>query len=289
MIGSLLMTCATSLASSGIAEPSVPKEEPAAITSATSSVKIEDYALIYSYKPVTILESEDGYAYVEQKVYKMPYTERSNLYIYNLSVTFVPGYQARLNDSLQTNDKPFVDGYLKTGYFHAKLGTYNEGWRKSGNIKVLTSWPCSSNVSTTITSKFGFTLSKEYTKGQSIELGNGGLLKVEASSEKSTKLSFTFEKTKSSTVDDPGLSYQADPHDGEKMQWSYLVENPKIAGALSYNIDCHILFEMDNSATNMSSDAFRCYYDISYQNTDKNGRKSFPKQLFENGSFGYFY
>ncbi len=289
MIGSLLMTCATSLASSGIAEPLAPKEEPAAVSSTSTSLNVEDYALIYSYKPVTILESEDGYAYVEQKVYKLPYTERSNLYIYNPSVTFVPGYQAKLNNSLQVNGKPFAEGYLKNGYFHAKLGAYNEGWRKSGNIKVLTSWPRSSNVSTTITSKFGFTLSKEYTKGQSIELGNGGLIKIEASSEQSTKLSFAFEKSKSSTVDDPALSYQADRENGDKMQWSYLVENHKVAGALSYNIDCHILFEMDNSATNMSSDAFRCYYDICYQNTKKNGHSLFAKQLFDNGSLGYFY
>lgn len=78
MIGSLLMTCATSLASSGIAEPLAPKEESAAVCSTSTSINVDDYALIYSYKPVTILESEDEYAYVEQKVYKLPYTERSN-------------------------------------------------------------------------------------------------------------------------------------------------------------------------------------------------------------------
>ncbi len=42
-------------------------------------------------------------------------------------------------------------------------------------------------------------------------------------------------------------------------------------------------------ATNMSSDAFRCYYDICYQNTKKNGHSLFAKQLFDNGSLGYFY
>ncbi len=286
MTTSLLLTILTSVSSGNPAGYLQPQS-----TNANDGFGFE---LIKRINPIKVLESDCGYAYVEMDLYKSPYTDKSNLYLLNSKVNFTPGIIPQIHGDRQDDGSKFKEAYLKYGGFDFELEQYNEGWRRSGNISIKASWPYSTNVSTTISSSFSKTLSFGISNGQSTGNLNGGFLSVEANSMFTTSVAYQFTKTLSSVTADPMLSHQYSPQSVENLEWTYITQNPEVAGTITYNVNSYVLFEMDNTAMNMSSDAFRCRVNTFYQNTEWNHDDDKPGDLFERQednltTIGFFY
>lgn len=288
MLPELLLTCFTSI-SGGVPSKASDADNISQETSTQllSESDIQGFSLISDPEPFKAIESSDGYLYLDVSLYKSPYTEKSNLYILNTEATFTPGVVALANGSKQSNGESFVQAYLSSGFLHVEIKqAYNEGWRKSGAIAIKECWPQSSNVSTTISSSFGSTLSEEFSIDGGVEIGNGGFV-GKGGVGYSTSLSFSFQKNLSSLTSDPVLSHQRDPQNANNLQWSYRVLKNAVAGSISYVIDSYVIFEMDTSASSCHPDSCIAYFDTMYTNVDSEG-DNFKTQANYVNSVGFF-
>lgn len=216
-------------------------------------------------EPYKILDCDDGYAYYNVEIFKAEYTPVSNLYLLHVETVFTPGCVARINNNVQNNGNSYKDYMLKRGYVHLGLKQYNENGAIGGEISPKLMWPSSSTVTTTFTSSYSTSTTITGTFGAGIELGNGGSIGVTANASNSTSLTFTYNESLSSVVDDPILSNQYSSSDNKEAQWSFEIINKDVAGKISYHLDTYYMFEMRNNATNCNADAFLFDYTVMYQ------------------------
>lgn len=217
---------------------------------------------IGSSEKVKAIDFKDGYVYYQIGIYKSEYTEKSNLYLFNVNMEFVPGHVANLN-----GDKSYDKGrYLSKGNLRFYVERYinSENEKQGPSFVFKESWPTSSTFTSTFSSSYGFNLSLSDLFTTGIEIGNGASLKVE--NQIGTTLGFSFDKTHSTVVESPILSTQTSPNNPNEQQWSFSVpgSDHKYSGAVTYHLDTYYLFEMDNySYIGDNENAFIAHVDIS--------------------------
>jgi hypothetical protein len=215
---------------------------------------------------VKIIDNDDGYVYYRASVYACSYTPLSNLYILNTQVWFTPGYAA----------------------YHAYGGTYHEGSRlNKGSIGITLHrfldsstnslggviypkafWPQSSTVVSTITSSFSttFSLSWQNSHGSGVKIGLGGDAEISEDSTSSfgSGLSFTWDKSVSSTVPDPIVSGQYAPSGAMQTSWSYETQSVDTTGKITYCLETNVLFEMGIVHQACGVNAFQFTINVSF-------------------------
>lgn len=213
------------------------------------------------------LDNPDGYAYYLNSVYKSPYTNASDLYLLREQIWFTPGYAAR-NDGTNPNRDYYNSGaMLGKGTVGVTLKKYESGDAHGGDVAIKSFWPQSSNVSTTVTSSFGTTLSGSlgFSQSAGAEIGDGAKITVSKGQSSGVGLSFTWSKSTSSLVEDPMVSSQYSPSTNLGVTWNYEVNGKDTAGKLTYAFDCFVLFEMSRSYANCGSSAFQFVFSLATQ------------------------
>lgn len=210
-----------------------------------------------------VLDCKDGYVYYNMDVYKLPYTSKSNLYLIHVITDWTPGYIAYKN----TNTKYDESRSLSKGYVHLTLERYSDEDKSAYGSKITPKamWPLSSNVETTITSSYGLSLMSNNGLEKGLNLGEGGSISLNKTSSNSTALTFSYNKSQSSTADDPWLSSQTNSENVLEAQWYFEIQNKEIAGRITYTLETYYLFEMDNySYINANKDAFILNYSVEF-------------------------
>ena len=236
---------------------------------ALNEEQTNDMELIYEFsQPYLAKNDVNGYVYLDLSVYKLPYTESSNLYVLNYRASFTPGCVARINGET-INGRSYNNVSLANGYLHVSAEKMNQGYRYSGNVSYKASWPSSSDIITTFTSSYGETLTNS--ESLSISIGEGGSIIPTIEGTISTSYTMNFNVSTSSVCADPLLSMQNSPNNFAQSQWSFeTISN--IAGRVTYHLNSYYLFEMDKTATNCDSDAFHATVELRFGVLDSNNR-----------------
>lgn len=205
---------------------------------------------------ITVIDNRDGYTQYRSDIYKLPYTINSNLYLLAHRIDFTPGYIA----DLVTDDPKYLEtAKLGRGVVRITLQKH------LGEIKLKGVWPMSSSVETTVSSSFSTSLSLTGQLSNKMEsgisMGDGARLSASHDASLLTGLNITWNKATSSLVDDPIVSEQNLPT-GEGIAWTYEIQNPDVAGKLTYHFCCYLLFEMEKSA---KEDGFKFDFHIMTQ------------------------
>ncbi|MGM9813996.1 MAG: hypothetical protein ACI32C_03755 [Candidatus Enteromonas sp.] len=197
----------------------------------------------------TVIDNCDGYTQYRLELYAMPYTVKSDLYLLEHSMSFVPAYAARFNTG---DTKYWEDVRLGRGSITVVLQ------EKGGPIALKGCWPQRSSIATTVTSSYSgqasFSVETQRKLEQGISLGGGGSIQISdtVSGGSATALSFSWTKSTSSIYDDPMVSGQQLPAD-KGYGWTYEVGNPDTAGKIAYHMNTYTLFEMKKSETSTST------------------------------------
>ena len=209
-----------------------------------------------------VLDCDDGYVYYYTEILKSPFTSESDLYLAHVVTEFTPGHVARLN-----GDTSYKDYNLSNAYVHLNLEQYSENGKKGGEIAPKDFWPKSSSFTTTITSSFGGSIDMGLSSEVGIEIGNGASLSAKKGSD--FGISLQFDKSMSTTVEDPVLSSQFAADNKYEVQWSISSENTEVSGSVTYTLESYYLFEMSNDVTNANRDSFILTYEVMYQGAYK--------------------
>jgi len=207
-----------------------------------------------------ILDSIDGYAYYNLEIFKVNYSDKSNMFLIHVETEFTPGVNAVLNGETQYNGSM----YLGEGYVHITPQKYYVSSSKHGADLVSKSfWPKSSNFSTTVTSSFGgsFSVSRAIASGGTLSLNEG--VSLSQSNSTNAKLTLNYSKSLSTLMDDPFISTQTASNNYDTAEWSYQVVNFGVAGAATYTLNTYCMFELnDSSYLGTNCDAFNLKLDF---------------------------
>lgn len=208
---------------------------------AITNNSIDGFTFLSSTKNRLVLDYFDGYLYSQFFYYMTPYTTKSNLVLVKTVNSFTPGYIAYRNGNTNYHEA----NRLYCGYVHL---TYNQLYVEpniiGGPINLVASWPMSSSFQTTISSAYGSSLSNKNSLTEGISIGNCVISTIEKNNEVSMSLS--YQKTVSTTSEDPILSYQHSPSKTTSSQWYFEISNYDVAGKVTYNLITYDLLEISN-------------------------------------------
>lgn len=208
---------------------------------------------------VKVIDHSDGYVYYNIFIYKMSFTENSDLYLFVCDQQFTPGYAAHL-----AGHSTYDSGvYLSEGAVTMGLEKYTDpdNNKNGSNVTFKASWPYSSTTSVTVESTYGQTITTGIADGVSFNLMDGFSFYVESYTENSITTSITT----TTNVSDPILTRQFSPTNPLYTDWAFEVQSKDVTGKLTYTLKTFYLFEMDNySYNNTNRDAFIMHYSVSF-------------------------
>lgn len=211
-----------------------------------------------------VIDEEEGYVYYNIFIYKAPFTDRSDLYLFHCDTRFTPGhaaYNAGFTDYLQNE-------YLSKGTVSMHLKKYidEDNDIESSSFAYKASWPASSPIYTQISSSYSYSINSGYTTGVSLGLTSGLSFYIE----KYTETSISVQTDITTLSPDPTLSHQFSPEDPYCLTRNFTVQDKEVAGKLTYNLSTVYLFEMDNySYSNCNRDAFIMRYEVNLNTCHK--------------------
>lgn len=213
-----------------------------------------------------VLDCEDGYIYDQIDIYKHPYTESSDLYLFKVSAQFTPGIVALQNNTKRPDGSSYGGSYLKKGFIHIGCTKY-QTTEYGGDISYKAISPISSTTTVTFTSSYGTSRTSSFSGSLGISADEMGTLKATAGVSASTSVTLSSQTSTSTTSEDPLLSVQYAYNTLNKTneaQWSFSVRNPENAGAKTYWITSYLLFEMSNWVSYWNRDVFNSYIHFSF-------------------------
>ena len=263
-------------------------EQPVRMLSAQEAAQVAEQTdqtfspTSWSTRPIQLLNSEYGYAYITFDISRALYTENSRLYLVHVTADYTPGYIAYRNGETYLGTEEYnKNSHLSEGYL--KLSVKNTNQPNYCNVNSKAMWPKSDTFTTTITSEFGFnaTFSNDLING--IEIGNGGNLSASAEAGSGTSLSFSFIKEKSTVSDDPYLSAQYSSGDNLTAIWNFEVRNHNPVGRATYTLDVFYLLEV--SPKNGLNDEIRVELSIGLKSATEFLGLYFDKDMEESVAF----
>ncbi len=213
-----------------------------------------------------VLECEDGYVYDQIDIYKHPFTESSDLYLYKVTAQFTPGIVANNNGTKMSNGKSFNYSYLHSGFVHVSVYKY-QYLEYGGDVSYKAIAPLSNEVTTSVSSTYGKTYTSSFGTEVGVSVDNMGTIRGNAGVSASSSMAITYSNSTSSTTSDPVLSAQYAENSTTKKteaQWSFSVVNGMFAGAKTYWVTTYLLFEMSNQVSYFNRDVFCSYIHFSF-------------------------
>lgn len=188
--------------------------------------------------PRKALDCNDGYVYYSLEVTHMPYTSNSDLLIAHTATVFTPGHVARIN-GVKHDGNDYLERYLNETYVHLTWERSNANGNTGGRISPKAMWPQSNSFTTTISTVSGTSYKTGITSGFEMDLEGNATLKSTSTNE----LTFSYQKTASTTFSDPTVSAQYGASSFES-QWNYKFVNWEVSGAVSYACEQYVMFEL---------------------------------------------
>ena len=213
-----------------------------------------------------VLECEDGYVYDQIDIYKHPFTESSDLYLYKVTAQFTPGVVANANGVKMSNGKSFNYSYLHSGFVHVSAYKY-QYLEYGGDITYKAIAPISSGMTTSVTSTYGKTYTSSFGTETGVSIDTMGTIKANIGTSVSSSMAITYSNSVSTTTSDPVLSTQYAENSTTKKteaQWSFSVVNGMYAGAATYWMTTYLLFEMSNEVSYFNRDVFNSYIHFAF-------------------------
>lgn len=198
-----------------------------------------------------------GYFYYDVDVYSTDFTNCSKLFLLHTKGEFTSGYIAKQNDP---NSNYYDSNYdLWSGYIHSSFIRHTSDGMTSSSFVPKTSWPQSSNFTSTISSSFSTSLSIGSQLGAEADIC-GGLIISRVSS---SSITFSFDKSVAVSGPEPFISSQTSLTNINAQQWNYQYN---AVGKATYVLDTYQLFEVKNDGVNCSQYSFD--YQVSVKMTN---------------------
>ncbi len=216
----------------------------------------------YSWaNPYTAINSPDGYTKYSYDAYYLEYTESSLLVFMVNHLQFTPAYIAYYeNPSYYYQDVRLNKGYCSVvGSSFSSSSPHGQ----SGSITAKGYRPASSQISTTISSTYGVSLSGELSNGleTGVVLGDDIGVSITRSMSTITGITLSYSSSSSSSFVDPLLSTQLLGNSNGASLY-YEVSNVNVAGKLTFQVDFIVVFEIENGELNSFGAAFKADVDI---------------------------
>lgn len=229
-------------------------------TELRSSENITNFSLLAKTSNNKVIDCLDGYAYSQTWYYTAPYTNNSDLLLIHTRTEFVPGCVAYGNGDTEYDKSR----KLSWGYVHINLEQYTDTNKNAygGLIEPIARWPMSSSVTTTVTSSFGTEFNVGFNQNTEISIGTD--MSIKSSKGNKVGLTISYDKSVSSTSEDPTLSSQTGAESNLDYQWNWDIVNPDMTGSLTYTLDTYALFELDNSYKNCGRYAYVYTYEVRF-------------------------
>lgn len=215
----------------------------------------------------SVLECEDGYVYDQIDIYKHPFTESSDLYLYKVTAAFTPGVVANANGTKMKDGKTFAYSYLYSGFMHVCVYKY-QYLEYGGDITYKAIAPLSSTTTTTVTSTYGKNMTSSFSAQAGVSVDTMGVIKANLGVSSSTSIGISYSNSVSTTSEDPVLStqYAKNQTNGKtEAQWSFSVINGRGAGEKTYWMTTYLLFEMSNAVSYFNRDVFMSYIHFGFR------------------------
>lgn len=248
-------------------------EQPVRVLTAEEAMQVETQSdepfslTSWSTRPIQLLNSKDGYAYITFDISRALYTEESRLYLAHVSASYTPGYAADKNHMIyQGNEGYNANSVLKDGFL--KLTVVDTDQADHCNAAAKAFWPNSSDFETTFHSSFSLEANYSSSFNWGISVGNGALLEVELGGENETEFKLSFSKEESVLTEDPFVSAQYVGGNPLGVSWNFEVISSDFTAKTTFTLDAFYLIEV--SPKNGYNDEIRIMLDIG-MTTETNG------------------
>ena len=213
-----------------------------------------------------VIDSKDGYLYSQTWFYASPFSDHSSVVLLKIRNSFTPGVSA-YNSGLTSYNS---GAHLKRGGVSVQLARYKDqdNYVFGGRIEPLFSYPSTSEVTTTLSSSFGTTLSAGVNQNQKISIGDG--ISFEMGTGKSGNASICFSTSTASSSSDPVIDALNGVNQND-FRWTYTCLNSdNSASKTTYSFTSYIAFEIENSSrVNCGEYGFEYTYSAFFYNQSK--------------------
>ena len=231
----------------------------------TPSLKVDSlFSLIANTEENRIfMNNNDGYTKFEYKIYKAPFTNKSDLYIVRAIVQITPGRIAKVENP----SGGYNDVRLGRGMVSIELQKYFEYEEEYGaNIRAITYWPQSTPVNVSLSSGYSGTYSTSYTSsfeaGLGVSMGDGLGASINGSSSETMSTAYTFSTSNTISYQEPLISAQYSSGINKKAYWTYEYIKGENHGLVTLPLDLCIMFEMDREERHCPRDSFQFFLHI---------------------------